>query len=71
MSTSPSTYPKIDRIAVDGWSEARTAHRGRLISIHPGPLDFDCQIDGEHHGSYTSEEAAILAAVAHIDLRAR
>lgn len=52
-------------------TERRTSHRGHKIAVRPGPLDFDCQIDGKHHGSYVSMEAAILAAVAHLDLLVR
>lgn len=71
MSPKPATYPTVDVLATPAGLEVHTFHRGSLITVMPGPLDFDCQIDGEHHGSYLTEEAAILAAVAHIDLLAR
>lgn len=66
-----ATYPAVHVSTTPAGKEVRTTHRGSMIEVKPGPLYFDCQIDGKHHGSYVTAKAAILAAVAHLDLRAR
>ena len=72
MSADTPSWPTLRTIAREGVIvERRTRIGEHVIVVRPGPLDFDCQIDGKHHGSYWSIDAACLAAAAHLDLSAR